>query len=441
MARVLADYLAGRCMPMLLQDVLAEIGIDAHQTTVYRWMQRAREHGWVEMNGQGRTARWTASLELRNEAARRHFLKPVEKRQMVGYNEAFLDEYVPNQSFYLTAVQRERLHQQCRPGTANFVELSEHDQSLFMCGLSYASSSLEGNQYDFASTEKLLIEGMAKEGASEQETIMVLNHREAVRYLIENIHYPQRRMDLHTRATDLKNVHALLSQHLLRDPAMCGTLRKGPVRIKHSAYSPPSLHELIEREFLTIADKAQDIQDPYEQAMFLLVHLPYLQPFEDCNKRTARVACSIPLLKRGVVPMSWMDVTHKDYIDGILGVYERNNVSLLSEVFVEGFIRSSERFNVMRAALDPNVAVVKYRTALRRTVRAVVLGGDVDFEEDVDPADHKEFCLFVEKELDLLRHQNAAALLRYRLMEGDVDAWQNRDADVETVLAREREPA
>lgn len=442
MAILMAEHLASRSVAMGLEQLLSEMSLAGserpHHTTAYRWLQRARDKGLVQMRGQGRNVVWEASHELRQEVLRSHLALPPEKRQVVGYNEAFLHDYVPNKTFYLSAGQRERLRQQCEPGSAVFAELGDHDRSLFMCGLSYASSSLEGNQYDMASTEKLLEEGLAKQGASDAETTMVLNHREAVRFLIENIHIPPRRHDLKARATDLKNVHALLSQHLLKHPEMCGTLRKGPVRIKHSPYTPPHLPEMIEREFLVMADKAQQIENPYEQAIFLLVHLPYLQPFEDCNKRTARVSCNIPLLKGGVVPMSWLDVSHESYIDGILGVYERNNASLLTEVFVDGYIRSSERFNVMRTAMQPNVAVVKYRHTLRTTIRAAVLGGDFDFEGDVAPEDQPAFCSFVEQELDLVRRFNAAALLRYRLEEGDIRAWLSRDDDVEQVLGRER---
>lgn len=443
MASMLARHLAARSIGMNLEKLVDEVGgLDGagrpHHSTVYRWLQLAREKGLVTMVGQGRTARWEASQELRLQLLRTHLAQPCEKRQVVGYNEEFLHDYVPNKTFYLNDAQRQRLHQQCRPGSAAFAELSDHDRSLFMCGLSYGSSSLEGNQYDMASTEKLLEEGLAKQGASEAETTMVLNHREAVRYLIDNIHIPARRMDVRSGARDIRNVHALLSQHLLRHPDMCGAIRKGPVRIKDSPYTPPHLAEMIDREFLLITDKAQQIEDPYEQAVFLLVHLPYLQPFEDCNKRTARVACNIPLLKGGVVPMSWMDVKHRDYVDGILGVYERNNVALLTEVFVDGYIQSSERFNVMRSAIRPNDAVVRYRAVLRSVVRAVVLGGDVDYDSEVAPADQANFCAFVEQELDQLRRHNAAALLRYRLEEGDVDAWQARDADTEELRERAR---
>lgn len=445
MALLLAQHLASRSVAMSLEQLARELygerSAAPHHTTLWRWMNVALQSKAVERIGAGRQTVFRASPELQRKALIEHLAQPVEKRSMVGYSEEFLLAYTPNKTYYLTKDQRARLAQQCAPGSAVFAELSDHDRSLFMCGLSYASSSLEGNQYDMASTEKLLVDGQAKEGASEEETVMVLNHREAVRYLIDNINFPPRRNDLRLDSSDVKNVHALLSQHLLRHPDMCGTLRKGPVRIKNSSYIPPHVPEVIEREFFMIIDKAQQIQDVYEQAFFLLVHLPYLQPFEDCNKRTARVACNIPLLKAGVVPMSWLDVSHREYIDGIFGVYERNNPVLLAEVFVEGYIRSSERFNIMRESMKPHTAVIKYRSVLARTVRAIVLGEEPDFQNDVDVRDQAEFVKFVEQELDQLRRGNAAALVRYRLQRGDLVAWMAREEGVaeEIVPVRQRE--
>ena len=39
-------------------------------------------------------------------------------------------------------------------------------------------------------------------------------------------------------------------------------------------------------------DKARRIKNPVEAAFFLWVHLAYLQPFEDGNKRTSRLAAT-----------------------------------------------------------------------------------------------------------------------------------------------------
>ena len=59
-----------------------------------------------------------------------------------------------------------------------------------------------------------------------------------------------------------------------------------------------------------------------------MVQLPYLQPFEDVNKRVSRLAANIPLVRRNLSPLSFVDVPQRPYIDGLLGVYELNRVEL-----------------------------------------------------------------------------------------------------------------
>ncbi len=83
-----------------------------------------------------------------------------------------------------------------------------------------------------------------------------------------------------------------------------------------------------------LIEKAATINDPFEQSFFLLVHIPYLHSFDDINKRTSRIASNIPLLKADLVPMSFLTMDDSAYIDGLIGIYELNNVSLLSEVYM-----------------------------------------------------------------------------------------------------------
>ena len=61
---------------------------------------------------------------------------------------------------------------------------------------------------------------------------------------------------------------------------------------------PQKLNELFDR-LLTTVDA---IPDPFEQAFFVMVHLPYLQPFIDVNKRTSRLAANIPLITQNLCP-------------------------------------------------------------------------------------------------------------------------------------------
>jgi hypothetical protein len=419
----LAEHLASRSRPLSLQELMDEVGLPVSRATMFRYLVAARDQGLVIMSGQARRSVWTATHGPRLAVLRQQLALPVEKRPVVAYEEGFVDEYVPNKTTYLTSDQIKRLHDQCKPGSAAFATLSPHDRSLFMCGLSFASSRLEGNPYDLAATEKLIEMGQEKIGASPTETTMVLNHHEAVRYLVDNIHFPRLKNDVTVSTGDVKSLHSLLSAYLLKDPMMCGCIRHSAVRIKDSSYVPLAFREHIERAFTALIDKARLIEDPYEQAFFLLVHIPYLQPFEDCNKRTARVACNIPLLKSGVVPMSWMDVDHHAYIEGTLGVYERNNTSLLAEVFVDGYIRASERFNVMQRSCEPNETLVRYRSEIKATVRSVVLGGDVDVSDEVAPADLDEFNLLVQQELKQIEALSPGALIRFKLTENDAKAW------------------
>src|SRR6202451_2010410 len=92
------------------------------------------------------------------------------------------------------------------------------------------------------------------------------------------------------------NIHALLSNNLLLDPKACGRLRTIPVKIGKSVYHPVEVPQLLEEYFQLIIQKATAIQNPFEQSFFLMVHLPYLQPFLDVNKRVARLAGNIPFI-------------------------------------------------------------------------------------------------------------------------------------------------
>ena len=438
-----AMYLAERSRPQSLSGVISGMGLsEFHRSTVWRWLKAAQEQGLVEMEGDKKASVWRASDRLLRTVLKKQIAEPANKRPLVPYQEDWLHEYEPNKTSYLSRRDLDRLHRQCQLGTADFTKLSQRDQSLFMCGLSFASSAMEGNSYDMIATEKLLLEGLAKEGATPLETTMVLNHHDAARHLVDNIHFPPYPNDVKIEPRDIKELHGLLSSGLLADPAMCGSIRHAPVKIHHSSYVPPVLHDVLVRNLQLICTKATQIDDPYEKAFFLLVHLPYLQPFEDCNKRTSRVACNIPLLRAGVVPMSWMDVRNLDYSNGLIGIYERNNTSLLAEVFVDGYLHSTERFEIMKRTAVPSETQVRYRRVIKQVVRATVLDGDTTIPDDVEPKDAGEFILHVEKELVLLRKGNLGAMVRFGLAEGDVKHWMREASevapDVPPVRMRER---
>jgi hypothetical protein len=72
-----------------------------------------------------------------------------------------------------------------------------------------------------------------------------------------------------------------------------------------------------------------------EQAFFALVHLAYLQAFEDVNKRVSRLAANIPLIRGNLCPLSFVDVPERDLVVGRSSVAS-GPISYLHAQFLHG---------------------------------------------------------------------------------------------------------
>ena len=169
------------------------------------------------------------------------------------------------------------------------------------------------------------------------------------------------------------NLHAFLSNNLLPDPQASGRLRNKIVGIGQSTYMPLAAPAVIDECFNEILAKAAAIQDPFEQAFFVLVQLPYLQPFEDVNKRVSRLAANVPLIKRNLSPLSFVDVPDTLYKDAMLSVYELNRTELARDVFVWAYERSARRYAAIRQSIgQPDPFRIRYREDLRNAVASVI---------------------------------------------------------------------
>ena len=275
---------------------------------------------------------------------------------------------------------------------------------------------MEGNTYDILETERLIRFGQEAEGKARKEAVMILNHKEAIQYIVEHIH------DVNICRRDLLNIHALLADGLLSNPAMAGRLRRLPVGITHSNYTPPGDEFEIEENFDVLTGKAAAITDPFEQSFFLLVHIPYLQAFDDINKRTSRVSANVPLLKADLAPMSFVTMDDRDYIDGLIGVYELNNVSLLRDAYIDAYKSSADNYKTVRAELDsPEKPALAYREFVREAVRRSVLDWksfqpekirQMAVAAEIPETDHQQVIDYIGREFHGLHEGN---LIRYRL--------------------------
>jgi Fic family protein len=250
---------------------------------------------------------------------------------------------------------------------------------------------------------------------------MILNHKEAIQYIVDNL------SEIVISRRDICNIHALLANGLLIDPAMTGRLRQMPVAISHSSYKPLADQFQIEEEFEILLKKAMAITEPFEQSFFLLVHIPYLQAFADVNKRTSRVVSNIPLLKADLAPLSFLTINETDYIDGLLGIYELNNVSLLREVYMDAYITSAENYRVIRANVEtPEKAASIYRDFVREAIRRCVLEWKafipnnvkaMAIAENIPESDQEQVINYVGHEFKGLHEGN---IIRYRLQLQDI---------------------
>ncbi|MEO8336365.1 MAG: Fic family protein [bacterium] len=355
---------------------------------------------------------------------------PLTHRTHVTYDASFLDKYEPGTTWYLDAGVREQLavlgatEDQDRPA-GTFARQVHH---RLLIDLSWSSSHLEGNTYSRLDTQRLLDFGEQAQGKDAEETQMIINHKAAIEMLVddaERIAY-----DRYT----ILSLHGLLSENLLPNSADEGRLRMHPVGIGSSTYVPIAIPQKIEEYFDLILRKAQAIPDPFEQSFFVMVHIPYLQPFADANKRTSRLAASVSLIKQNLVPLSFSDVAPAAYRDATLAVYEFNDVSLLRDVFIWAYSRSSQQFKVVRESLgQPDPFRLRYRLALHDAVRDAITHGLAPTmaamhawaaANGIPEADQGQFAETAER---LLLGLSASSAGRYRVTPGQFESW-NRSA-------------
>jgi hypothetical protein len=289
--------------------------------------------------------------------------------------------------------------------------------------LSWASSHLEGNTYSRLDTQNLIEFGIAAEGKDRLETQMVLNHKAAIEMLVDQAG------EIGFNRYTLQNLHALLADNLI-DPGALGRLRSIDVGISGTVYQPTAIPQLIDECFGILLDTAAAIHDPFEQAFFAMVQLPYLQPFEDVNKRVSRLAANIPLIKANLSPLSFVDVPVQAYVDGSLAVYELNRVELLRDVFVWAYQRSCQRYTLIKQALPaPDPLRLRYRDALGEVVPGIVRGGRPPTAAAIrrlaapllPAADLGAFVALAINELYQLHEGNIA---RYRLRPSEFERWR-----------------
>ena len=364
-----------------------------------------------------------AGLEIRA-----YVRQPVAARKPTGYNRDFLDSYWPNESAWLTERERAHLHEIGRRNMSEQPAGTYARQVLnrLLIDLSWNSSRLEGNTYSLLDTRRLIEFGEEAEGRDRMEAQMILNHKDAIEFLVGTT------VEIGFNRYTILNLHAMLANNLLADEGAPGRLRHIGVGIEQSVYHPLEVPQLIEECFDQVLASTDAIRDPFEQAFFVMAQLPYLQPFDDVNKRVSRLAANIPLIKCNLSPLSFIDVPQATYTEAMLGIYELNKIDLLKDVFIWAYERSAARYQAVRQSLgEPDPFRLKHRDSLREVVGDTVRRG-LDRKaaiahlvswaaENIEPAEWEQFREIAENELLGLHEGNFA---RYRITPAEFEAWR-----------------
>jgi hypothetical protein len=433
-----------------IEDIGTQSGLGLELRTLQRRLATLKEQGKIKVSGDTRSTRYYlvnpvqlqpgfilrepspeyhSPVQLSEESKKiiSYLSLPEHDRKPVAYNKKFLEEYIPNKNNYLTKEEKEKL--------AIIGKTVSNDQPAgtyakqvlhrLLIDLSWNSSRLEGNTYSLLDTERLIAMGEEADHKSVIEAQMIINHKDAIEFIVQG------KEDIGFNRYTILNLHAMLSNNLLPKPEGSGRLRNFAVGITKSVYIPLAIPQQIEAMFELLLQKAAQIKDPFEQAFFAMVHIPYLQPFEDVNKRVSRIAANIPLNRFNLSPLSFTDVPSHLYTQGIMGVYELNQVNLLKDIFLWAYERSANGYAAVRQIIgEPDRFKMKYREEIRKLIYEIVssalpgkqASAKISAMANMFPeADRNKFIEVVDTEILSLHEGNFA---RYWIRPAEFKRWQ-----------------
>lgn len=289
-------------------------------------------NGILIKSGNGRNIVYNISARYRlldEEIGDSYFNKEIDQRAGNKNFDPKIFSLLKNNSLFTEqeVEKLEKLHKTyLKKITTLTTALLKKETERLSIELSWKSSQIEGNTYSLLETELLLSEKLVAKGRDKSEAIMLLNHKMAIDYL-----YQKRIKFTPLKVSSIENIHSLL----IKDLGVSKNLRKRPVGITGTTYTPPD-NEFQIREFLEKTCRLINSKKlVYEKSLLCVMLISYIQPFEDGNKRTGRIMANGILIENGYCPLSYRSVQPLDYKKAIILFYEQNNISAFKKLFIE----------------------------------------------------------------------------------------------------------
>lgn len=285
--------------------------------------------------GDGKARRYVISQGyalLKEIDVQKYFEKEIDDREIVQTFKIDLIANVLANTRIFSTSEVDHLNELNDRFTKNIAELKEFEfkkeLERLAIDLSWKSSQIEGNTYSLLETERLLKEKQTAEGKTKDEAVMLLNHKEAIDFIVENPRYLEK-----LSVPTIEDIHSILIKELGVDR----NIRKRKVGITGTNYSPLDnefqIKEALEQMCVLINSRTLI----FEKALLAILLISYIQPFVDGNKRTARIVGNSILIGCQSCPISFRTVDSIDYKKAMLIFYEKNNLSAFKKIFIEQF--------------------------------------------------------------------------------------------------------
>lgn len=322
--------------PQSSRDAIAKgIAFEGSDATLKRLIAALVKNEDIIVEGKARATRYRLSDQA-------HLLMPLnldtyfaqdidERKVQTSFNFELIREQLPKVKLF-TSEEKSHL-QELQDVFRQHVEertQNEYNKEMERLGidLSWKSSQIEGNTYSLLETERLLRESKTADGKTQEEATMLLNHKYALRFILDNPDYLQELTVSH-----IEDIHSLLTQGLSVDRG----IRHRRVGVTGTNYRPLDNEFQIREAMHDTCNLINSKDDVFEKALLALVLLSYIQAFSDGNKRTARITCNALLIANGYCPLSFRSVDSIDYKKAMLIFYEQNNLYAFKQIFIEQF--------------------------------------------------------------------------------------------------------
>lgn len=316
-------------------EIFDSLSTSISYATVKRLLSKLIDENLLTKKGRGKSTKYLISPTY-------EILYPVD---IDKYFEKEIDERVIKESFNLqlisetlkvcsvfTSNELEQLSLLQKKFEKNISQLSEieykKELERLAIDLSWKSSQIEGNTYSLLETERLFKEKETASGKTKEEAVMLLNHKEAIDFIVENPDYL-----IPLSVSKIEDIHSLLIKELGVDK----NIRKGRIGISGTNYRPLDNEFQISEALSNMCELVNSKENIFEKALLLLVLISYIQPFADGNKRTARIVSNAILMNYKYCPISFRTVDSVEYKKAMLLFYEQNNISSFKEIFIDQF--------------------------------------------------------------------------------------------------------